>query len=249
MPRIFNKPSKRLFEGYFYAHRGLYDNKGDAPENSKKAFQRAIKANYGIELDVQLTKDKIPVVFHDESLERVCNIQGKISDYTFRELKQFRLYQSFERIPKLQEVLQLVDGNVPLIVEIKCETGKTEICQIVYDQLKQYEGLYCVESFHPFVVYWFRKNAPRVMRGQLSSDFAKEGDKRFILRLLGNLLFNFWGKPDFIAYNCCYSYRVSRQLCKKFYHAYMVAWTIQSKEQLKKNEKEYDMFIFEGFLP
>lgn len=249
MPRIFNKPSKELFEKYFYAHRGLYDNKGDAPENSEKAFQKAVKEGYGIELDIQLSKDKIPVVFHDESLKRVCKVPGKIEDYMLEELRQFKLLNSSETIPTLEEVLKLVDGKVPLIIEIKCASHKMEICQIVYEQMKQYKGIYCIESFHPLVVYWFRKNAPQIMRGQLSSDFVREGDKRFILRLLGNLLFNFLGKPDFIAYNCCYSERMSRKLCKKLYHAYMIAWTIQSEEQLKKNEKEYDMFIFEGFLP
>lgn len=249
MPRIFNKPSKKMFKEYYYAHRGLHDNNSDAPENSMKAFKKAVDAGYGIELDVQLTKDKIPVIFHDDNLLRVCGEKGAIGDYTWKELKQFRLFDTEETIPKFEEVLQLVDGQVPLIIEIKCNYLSLEICRLTYEKIKSYNGIYCVESFHPLAIRWFKKHAPNIMRGQLSSDFTKEGDKRVVLKLLSHLLFNCIGKPDFIAYNCQYSGKVSRYLCKRIYRACMVAWTVRSKEQLKKIQREYDMFIFEGFLP
>lgn len=249
MPRIFRRPSKRIFENYYYAHRGLYNNEGDAPENSRKAFQKAVDSGYGIELDVQLTKDKVPVIFHDDDLFRVCHDKGKINDYTWEELKQFRLFHSKETIPKFEDILRLVDGKVPLIIEIKCNYLNMEVCKAAYDKLKNYHGVFCVESFHPLAVRWFKKNAPNIMRGQLSSDFAKEGDKRVILKMVEHLLLNFLGKPDFIAYNCKFSKKISRCLCKKIYGVSMVAWTVRSKEELKKMKREYDMFIFEGFLP
>ena len=130
MPRVFGRPDTTPFEGWLYAHRGLHDNAGNAPENSMKAFQKAVDAGYGIELDVQLTLDRIPVVFHDGTLDRVCGVTGKICDFTFDQLQQFRLYDSEEKIPKFADVLKLVDGCVPLIVEYKGETTDVSVCPV-----------------------------------------------------------------------------------------------------------------------
>ena len=118
MPRMLHKPDTEPFKKVLYAHRGLFDNATNAPENSLAAFQKAVDAGYGIELDIQLTKDKIPVVFHDFTLDRVCGVKGKVCDFTYEELLKFPLSGSDQRIPKFSEVLSLVDGRVPLIVEI-----------------------------------------------------------------------------------------------------------------------------------
>ena len=95
----------------YYAHRGLHGEEG-IPENSMAAFRKAVDAGYGIELDVQVTKDKIPVVFHDFTLQRVCGQEGKVCDYTYEELQKFHLCRSVETIPLFEDVLKLVDGNV-----------------------------------------------------------------------------------------------------------------------------------------
>ena len=117
MPRMAHRPDRQPFLGVYYAHRGLHDNGGDAPENSMRAFEKAVEAGYGIELDVQLSKDRVPVVFHDFTLERVCGIKGKVYDYTYEELQEFRLCRSEERIPRFEDFLEMVGGRVPLIVE------------------------------------------------------------------------------------------------------------------------------------
>ena len=83
MPRMAHKPDTACFKEWLYAHRGLHDNATQAPENSMAAFRKAVDAGFGIELDIQLTKDKIPVVFHDFTLKRVCGGEGKICDYTY----------------------------------------------------------------------------------------------------------------------------------------------------------------------
>ena len=121
MPRMLHKPDTAPFKEWLYAHRGLHDNATEAPENSMAAFRKAVDAGFGIELDIQLTKDRIPVVFHDFTLKRVCGGEGKICDYTYEELQQFHLCESTEKIPKFEDVLQMVDGKVPLIVEFKIE--------------------------------------------------------------------------------------------------------------------------------
>ena len=118
-PRMTGKPDVSSLMGWYYAHRGLHDNKGDAPENSLAAIRNAVEKGYGIEFDVQLTRDRIPVVFHDETLKRVCGAEGNVRDYTYEELQAFPLLASQERIPLLADVLAAVDGRVPLIIEIK----------------------------------------------------------------------------------------------------------------------------------
>ena len=87
MPRMTHKPDKLPFQGVLYAHRGLHDNKGDAPENSMKAFEKAVDSGYGIELDVQLSKDKVPVIFHAFTLEGVGGQAGKVCPSALKDLR------------------------------------------------------------------------------------------------------------------------------------------------------------------
>lgn len=121
MPGMRRKPDTAALKQRLYAHRGLHDNNSDAPENSMRAFRKAVEAGFGIELDVQLSKDGVPVVFHDFTLKRICGGEGKVCDYTWSELQQFSLCGSDQKIPRFEDVLKLVDGKVPLIVELKIE--------------------------------------------------------------------------------------------------------------------------------
>jgi hypothetical protein len=250
LPRIFHRPKMAPFKEWFYAHRGLHDNESDAPENSMKAFQRAVEAGYGIEMDIQLSKDRVPVVFHDFTLDRICHAEGRISDYTYAELQQFCLCHSKEHIPKFEDVLAMVDGRVPLIVEFKIEFKDLSLCPIADRLLSQYKGMYCMESFNPLGVWWYRCHRKRVVRGQLADAFLEEGIYRGpIYFVLENLLTNFIGRPDFVAYNHKYPRGLSRRLCCGVFGAAGAAWTIKSEEELESAEKYFDIFIFEGFLP
>lgn len=249
-PRIGRQKEWVPFKGVHYAHRGLHDNESPAPENSLAAFRKAVKSGYGIELDVQLTRDKVPVVFHDFTLERACKKPGKVYDYTYEELQQFSLFKSEERIPKLEEVLKAVNGKVPLIVEIKLEWMDLTVCTIVDRILREYKGLYCVESFNPMVLVWYRRYHNDVLRGQLSDGFLKTGEFKGVLYfLLQNLLLNWMTRPDFIAYNHKYAANVSRRLCRKLYKNMAVAWTIKNQKELEEAKKEFDLFIFDSFIP
>lgn len=249
-PRMFRKPDVKSFYGWLYAHRGLHDNKSDAPENSMKAFSKAVDTGYGIELDIQLTKDNIPVVFHDYTLERVCGVDGKVRDYTYQELQQFTLCGSKERIPKLEEVLRLVAGKIPLIVELKVEWTDLSLCPIADKILKQYKGQYCIESFNPLAVGWYRKNRPEVVRGQLSEAFLQDVEyKGRLYFFLQNLLMNFISRPDFVAYNHKHGHILSRRICSKFFKSTAVAWTIKNEQELERAKSSFDMFIFDSFIP
>jgi len=249
-PRLGRRKAWAPFMGVYYAHRGLHDNESEAPENSLPAFKKAVKAGYGIELDVQLTKDRVPVVFHDFTLERACNKPGKVYDYTYEELQQFSLFKSEEKIPRFEEVLNVIGGKVPLIVEIKLEWMDLLVCNIVDAILKEYKGLYCVESFNPLVLTWYRRYHNDVLRGQLSDAFIKTGEYKGLLYwLLQNLLLNWMTKPDFIAYNHKYADNVSRRLCRKLYKNPAAAWTIKSCQELDAAKEEFDVFIFDSFIP
>lgn len=250
MPRLIGRPNVKPFYHWMYAHRGLHDNQTEAPENSLPAFQKAVDAGFGIEMDIQLSKDGIPVVFHDFDLKRVCGVPGKVKDYTYEELKQFTLFDSRQRIPTLEEVLDLVNGRVPLIVELKIEFCNLSVCTRGDRLLSKYKGLYCIESFNPLGVFWYRCHRGRVVRGQLSEAFHREGEYKGILFFLHqNLVFNFLTKPDFIAYNHKHKNMLSRKLCRSLYHNTAAAWTIKNQEQLNEAKKNFDIYIFDSFIP
>lgn len=250
MPRMIGKPDTASFRKWLYAHRGLHDNRTDAPENSLRAFQKAVDAGYGIELDIQMSKDQIPVVFHDFTLKRICGVEGKVIDYTYEELQQFPLCGTDQRIPKFEDVLRLVNGKVPLIVELKIEAVDTSICVAGDRLLADYTGMYCVESFNPLGVFWYRRHRKEIVRGQLADAFLKEGEYRGMLYfLLQNLLFNFLAKPDFIAYDHKYPQMLSRRICRGLYRNTAAAWTIKSPQELEAARKNFDLFIFDSFVP
>lgn len=252
MPHMLHRPNMEAFMHRLYAHRGLHNNQSDAPENSMLAFEKAVQRNYGIELDVQLTKDDEVVVCHDFDLKRICGKDIKIKDLTFEELQQYPIYGSSQTIPKFTDVLALVDGKVPLIIEYKSEDTNMHICDRVESILQEYTGVYCVESFNPMIVFWYRKHRKETVRGILSDSYVKEGFTAFPkigYELMHHLLLNFIIKPDFVAYNHLYYKDISRTLCHKLYRLPAVAWTIKSKQQLSNRQKDFDLFIFDSFDP
>lgn len=250
MPRMAGKPDNSSLRGWYYAHRGLHDNHSEAPENSLPAFRLAVENGYGIELDVQLTKDEKVVVFHDNTLKRACGVDAMVNSMTYEELEKLSLFGTGERIPLFAEVLQVIDGKVPIIMEIKMVDAKTRVCRLVDDIMRDYEGVYCMESFHPLAVRWYKKHRSEVIRGQLSADFKKEGEKEGMgMFLVHHLLTNFITKPDFIAYSNKSADVLERRICRSLYKNLSVAWTIRSEEELEAAKGGFDLFIFEGFRP
>lgn len=250
MPRIWRRPNRLPYMGVLYAHRGLHDNTTLAPENSMSAFRKAVEAGYGIELDVQLTKDGIPVIFHDFTLERMCGVPGKIDMMTYEELQKLTLMQTEEKIPTLREFLDMVAGRVPLIVELKIEWTNLSLCPIVQRMLKDYQGVYCIESFNPLALLWYRIYHKEVMRGQLSTNFRRDGNYKNVLHfMLTHLLVNWATSPDFIAYNCQFKEEPGRRICRKLYKNLAVAWTVKNQKQLESLGEDFDLFIFDSFIP
>lgn len=247
-PRMFNRPDTSILRDVHYAHRGLFKNDSDSPENSLPAFKAAVDAGYGIELDVRLTKDNIPVVFHDATLDRMCNVTGKVSDFTYNELLQFRLAQSGEHIPTFAKALETIGARTPIIVEYKLDTSDPSVCALANEVLKSYAGPYCIESFHPAALRWYKKHRPDIIRGQLSQNFSKDkkytGQKKYIL--LTHLLTNVYTRPDFIAYKYDHGNNLSKRLCHLL-GAMCAAWTIRSPQQYDSAKKGFDIYIFDSF--
>ena len=171
---------KAPFMGRNFAHRGLHSEDQSIPENSLKAFDLAAEAGYGMELDVQLSKDGQVVVFHDDALDRACGVAARVDELEYDELRKLPLFGTTERIPLFSEVLSLVGGRTPLIVELKNGPRNDELCEKTWALLRPYPGAYCIESFNPLIVAWFRFHAPTVLRGQLSQlpeEFVRGGRK------------------------------------------------------------------------
>lgn len=233
------------FYGRHIAHRGLHTPDQGVPENSLPAFKAAVELGFGVELDVHITKDDKLVVFHDDTLLRACGVEGRVEDMTWEELNTLSLFGSEHRIPLLSEVLELISGREPVVVELKRVPRNRELCEKTYGLLKKYRGVFCIESFDPRIVRWFRKNAPAVMRGQLAARPAelKNGAGRLNAFLVGNLLTNFLSRPHFIAYKIG-RWPLTLRMCR-FLGAFVFTWTSRDYG----NEKASDVIIFEHYLP
>lgn len=230
------------------AHRGVHTK--DIPENSLSAFENALKNNYAIELDVQFTKDKEVVVFHDENLKRITNDTRNIEDVNYDELKNLRLGNTNEIIPTLEEVLELVDSKVAILIEIKDCKDYIELSEKTYEILKGYEGNYAIQSFNPFILEWYKNNASEVIRGQLSGTFTEGSEslnsfEKFVLK---NMLLNFKSKPNYIGYELEGIPKSKLESLRKK-GVPIIVWTVKNKEDMEKAYKYSDNITFENFLP
>lgn len=236
------------------AHRGLYlvnkDGLEDYPENSLPSFKRAVEYGLGIELDVRLTKDNKLVVFHDKTLKRMCGVNRKVSNRTYRELMRYSLLETSYKIPTFRQVINEVNGDAPLLIEIKADKHTIKTTKILLKQLQNYGGPFVIESFSPFALIYLRIFAPEIIRGQLVSDYIKGKKINSLMDIILNgMLLNFISKPDFIASNHKYVNKLKYKIMRKLYDYWAAGWTIKSEEELEKAKKTFDIIIFDGFIP
>ena len=246
-PRIPRR-NMHAFKEYLYAHRGLWNAR--VPENSLAAFRAAVENGYGIELDVQLTGDHQLAVIHDHDLFRMCSEHVNLHDISLQEAKSYHLRETAETIPSLEEALQVISGRTPVIVEIKSCRGIRILCEKTAQVLDHYDGLFCVESFNPVAVAWFRKHRPAWFRGQLA--FSPRGGKypkKVSYLFLASLIQNVIGRPDFIAYDTDTEKNLPWMLVRHLFHPWTAGWTISSQEEYERCRTCYDLLIFEHFLP
>lgn len=246
-PRISRRKEMEQYKNIKFAHRGYHSSRHLIPENSLAAFKAAARHHYGIELDVHLTSDNQVAVFHDDTLERLCGVTGRIESYTYNELRQFFLLHTSEKIPLLSEVLSFVDGRVPLLIELKIPGRSVRICEETYKILKTYNGPYLIQSFNTMGLRWFRLHAPHILRGQLSSNLTADQTREpYILKfMVKHLLFNFLGRPDFISYKLKDLPEMSVWICRRVFQTPVAVWTLTTEKTRRLGCLHYDMQIFE----
>lgn len=250
MVRIDSKRIKKLsFMHILAAHRGLYSKDQRIPENSLAAFQNAIDHGYAIELDVQCSKDLDVFVFHDDNLVRMCKRLDVLKTMTSDEIRKERLMDSTERIPTLADTLKLVDGKVPLWVEIKTTLRRQETVDKVMELLAEYKGDTSICSFDPLILLELKRRYPHVIRGIIVENFAADKSRPwYIFIVLFFCLLNFLVRPDYQSFDVAQlhhpTYRLNRLL-----GAHSVFWVIRSFQQEQIVRQSCDNFIFEYYLP
>ncbi len=227
------------------AHRGLHTDDARRPENSLAAFGAAVQQGYPIELDVHLTADGVVVVLHDNTLERMTGDPRRVAEIELGELRELRLLGTDERVPTLREVLDLVDGAVPLLVEVKNPSDTVgPLENAVVDELKDYRGEVAIQSFNPFSLAAVRDAAPEIPRGQLSGSFEGEDLALHEVFVLRNLLMNWKSRPVFIAYelDALPTWGTTLQRTRGWL---LLGWTATSPEELARADELCDGVIFD----
>ena len=226
------------------AHRGFFDNKNGIPENSMLAFAKAMENNYTIELDIHLLKDNKIIVFHDDNLKRMTGMDKLVKDCTYKEIENLHLLNTNEKIPLLEDVLKLVNGKVTILIELKYDVKNGLLEKEMMKLLVNYAGKYAVQSFSPLTIYWFKKNEPEVVRGQLSCSFSKSQMSKLKKYCMANMLFNLFTKPDFVSYDIKSAYRIADKIKPK---KLLLGWTVRNKTEYEKNVEICDNLICENF--
>jgi glycerophosphoryl diester phosphodiesterase/predicted Zn-dependent peptidase/chorismate mutase len=240
------------------AHRGLHCAQALIPENSLAAFRRAAEAGYGIELDVHLSADGVPIVFHDEELERMTGVEAHLSELTGAELSALKLIPSRETIPTLREALMEIAGRVPVLVEIKnygTPVGLLEeaVALLIDEYMNTGAHQVCVQSFNPMSMKWFLKHRPHIIRGLISYSFPVEevqlpASTRFLLR---NLLFSPLCKPHYIAYEHqdIGRFKLRRLHRMRAKGTPIIVWTVRTNDAARVAQMRADNYIFEEITP
>ena len=247
-PRARKKAVKPFLRPY--AHRGLWS--ASLPENSLSAFRAAAAHGFAIELDVQLSRDGVVMVFHDYTLERMCGREERLGDLTAEELRRIPLKGGKnDFIPTLSEVLAVVDGRVPLLIELKGENTNTALVPAMLSTMSEYKGLWCVESFNPFLLCAVKKQAPHVVRGLLSTNLIKDKQKGSFFRnfALSALLLTFLCRPAFHAWNGKYPRRLALRTGIRLFGAASFVYTVKSEEEALQFMQKGICPIFDGFAP
>jgi glycerophosphoryl diester phosphodiesterase len=233
---------------WLFSHRGYHSGSSDCPENSLKAFERAVQGGFAIELDVHLLTDGGIAVFHDLNTVRMTGIDRSIGACTTEDVKMMRLLGSDQNIPLLEDVLDLVNGKVPLLIELKNMCGAGVLEWAVSETLHRYRGRCAVQSFNPKSLHWFKVHNPVTIRGQLSGrldDVDVAPHRRFLVR---KLLTNPYARPHFVGYDVsCLPNRRTSRLRERGLP--ILGWTVRSAAECERVKAHCDSIIFEGFDP
>ncbi len=234
------------------AHRGLHDPKKGVIENTLSAARAAVEGGYSIELDVQPDRNLVPVVFHDDTLDRLTTGSGAVGGLTAEQLAAIPFKDTQDRIPTLKAFLDFVNDRVPVIVEVKTDnTGMADFCARVAEVLQGYEGRVAVMSFDPGAVDAFRRLVPALPRGIVAESFREDKPEgttwwdRFKLR---HLLHAGRTKPHFVSYCVDDLPAIGPLVLRWIFGLPLITWTVRTEDQRRHSDFWADQITFEGFL-
>ena len=234
------------------AHRGYHDRSAGRIENTIPAADAAIARGFAIECDVQLTRDDVAIVFHDDTLDRLSEAKGAVGSKTLAELKAIPLNGTDARIPTLDELLAVIAGRVPLFAEFKSGFDRNRrLEQVAAPRLAAYAGPLAVMSFDPDSVLALKKLAPAPPRGMVADCFTDEEWKPIppLRRLaLRHLAASPMVKPSFIAFGV-HNLPADAPLLLRHLGMPLLTWTVRTEADRATARRYADQIIFEGFDP
>ena len=220
------------------AHRGLFNNSAGIPENSLKAFEMAASAGYPIETDIRILPCGTLVLFHDEELTRMAGNPGSIHDAEYKNIAGLKLLKTEEGIPTFAEMLSVVNGRVPIMIELKNENKVAGLGEAIVENLKGYGGICSVHSFDPDDVAWFADNVPTIMRGMVFERFTEE-EFAYAERI---------AEPDFMVFYTGNLPADKVERCRDSGRP-VLAYTSRSEKEHSEMLKVCDNVVFEGYRP
>ncbi|MDD7910684.1 MULTISPECIES: glycerophosphodiester phosphodiesterase family protein [Pseudovibrio] len=238
------------------AHRGYHNDENGVIENTPTAVSKALERNFAIEVDLQETADHKALIFHDHTLNRVTHAKGEVAHRTLDELMKVKLKRTRDPMWSLQQLLEEVKGDVPLIIEVKSlfrNGGQREFLYEIVEALRHYNGPFALKSFDPKMLRALKDMAPHIPRGALSCSFLEKPQRdfynpvqRFIIRYMLHMLGT---KPDFISYCIRDLPAVGPSFLKRTRDVPVMAWTVKTPADREKAQIFADQIVFEGFDP
>ncbi len=221
------------------AHRGIFNNKNGVPENSLLAFQKAIDSGFPFEMDLRMLACGTFVLFHDEKLGRLTQAKGVVAGKAaYKEVKELKLLGTSEKVPTLEEMLELVLGKVPLMIELKNISRIGINGEKLLRILAKYNGEFSVHSYSSELIGWFADNAPDIPRGLVFSRFTHELFSLAVER----------ARPKFVAFKMGHFDSAALHYCRSR-HLPTIAYTVRNDGEQAVALKNCDNFIFERFIP
>ena len=224
------------------AHRGLHDLNTQRWENTLSAFDAAAKLGFSIECDVHLSADGVAVVFHDEDLKRLAGQDGKIHELTASEATKLKVGGTIDHVPTLAEALKLINGRVPVVIELKGTKGRDDgLVAAVARDLADYNGHAAIMSFDHHLIRLFTKDAPGIPGGLTAEGLTDEDMERHFSMLAHDIAF--------VSYNVNHLPNRFVDFVRNKLDMPVISWTVRSPEAKIVSDNHVDQITFEGFDP
>lgn len=235
-----------MLEEKYYAHRGFHNK--EIIENTMESFELALQKNYGIELDVHLSKDNKIIVFHDYDLNKMCNLDECVAEKDYTELSRLKLLNTTQKIPLLEDVLDLVKGKVTIVVEIKNLFRYEELTHELLKLRKNYNGRIAFKSFNHDYMDRLKIYAPELYCGKVFSSTNFDSTVSQQMSLIYDKKYFTYDKMDFLSVSWN---ELNKSYVKKFKkkNKKIICWTVKNKNLAKLALKLCDGVMFENFNP